>query len=442
MRRTQAGGGVATCRTSCGMGVVAGLIIGLSVAARADDWPQFRGPDGRGIGAAEVPLAWSDTLNLRWKAALPGPGSSSPVVFGDHVFVTCYSGSGGTGSPEGDAGRLQRHLVCMSRSTGAITWQRSVAARLPEDAYEGFLTEHGYASSTPATDGSVVVAFLGKSGVVAFDMVGNELWRADVGRESSNRRWGSAASPILCGDSVIVNASEESQSIRALDRRTGRERWKAEGAALELAYGTPGLVTLADGAQEVVLAMPEEVWGLDPETGKLLWHASHALTGNVSPSVVVDGDIVYVFGGFRSAGSLAIRAGGTGDVTKSHVVWTSRVSSYVATPLVHAGHLYWVDDRGQAFCASARDGTQVYRHRVPEIAASGRPVYASPVLAGGRLYVASRWSGTIVLPAEPRFEVLAHNRFAGDDSDFSATPAIADGCMFLRSGRFLYCVGN
>ena len=186
--------------------------------------------------------------------------------------------------------------------------------------------------------------------------------------------------------------------------------------------------------------MPEEVWGLDPATGKLRWHATHGLTGNVSPSVVVDGDIVYVFGGFRSAGSFAIRAGGKGDVTKSHIVWTSRTSSYVATPLVHEGHLYWIDDRGQAFCASTRDGTQTYRSRVEGMAAGGRPVYASPVLADGRIYVVSRWSGTFVLPATPRFEILACNRFASDDSDFSGTPAIADGCLFLRSGKFLFCV--
>jgi len=165
-----------------------------------------------------------------------------------------------------------------------------------------------------------------------------------------------------------------------------------------------------------------------------------ALTGNVSPSVVVDGTTVYVFGGFRSSGSLAVRAGGKGDVTKSHVLWTSRVSSYVATPLLHDGHLYWIDDRGQAFCASAATGEQVYRSRVEGMASGGRPVYASPVLAGDRIYVVSRWSGTFVLPAEPRYEILAHNRFASDESDSSGTPAIVDGALYLRSGRYLYCV--
>jgi len=420
---------------------VACLCVLPAGASAADDWPQFRGAGGGGIGASAVPSTWSESVNLRWKTPLPGPGSSSPVVSGDHVFVTCYTGSGAGAASGSDASGLVRHLLCVNRTDGAIRWQRSIAAASPEDRYEGFLTEHGYASSTPVTDGETVVAFFGKSGVVAFDVAGAERWRADVGRESSSRHWGSAASPILCGDNVIVNASEESQSIRALDRRTGKESWKAEGAALELAYGTPGVVTLADGAMEVVVAMPEEIWGLDPQTGKLRWHATHPLTGNVSPSVVVDRDVVYVFGGFRSAGSFAIRAGGRGDVTKSHMVWTSRVSSYVATPLLHGGHLYWIDDRGQAFCASARDGSQVYRQRVEGIAAGGRPVYASPVLAGERLFVCSRWSGTFVLAAEPRFDVLAVNRFTDDDSDFSGTPAISGGCLFLRSGKFLYCVG-
>lgn len=411
-----------------------------ATAARGDDWPRFRGPNGTGVAATAAPLEWSDDRNLLWKAPLPGPGSSSPVVQGRRVFVTAYSGYGA--GADGDQARLVRHLVCVDRDTGRQLWQRDVAAELPEDAYEGFLTEHGYASSTPATDADAVYAFFGKSGVVAFDMEGRELWRASVGRESGNRRWGSAASLVVHGGLVVVNAAEESQSIRGLDRATGREVWKAEGSALELTYGTPAFAALPDGSEELVIAVPEEVWGLDPRTGRMRWHAAHALSGNVSPSVVVAGDVAYLFGGFRSAGALAVRAGGRGDVTKTHVLWTSRTSSYVATPLFHEGHLYWIDDRGQAFCADAATGRQVYRHRVEDIAAGGRPVYASPVLCGGRVVVPSRWSGTFVLPAEPRYEILARNRFVSDDSDFSATPAVAAGRLFLRSGRFLYCIGE
>jgi len=412
----------------------------LGTAASAADWPRFRGPNGAGVGGSAVPLEWSAEKNLRWRTPLPGPGSSSPIVQGDRVFVTCYSGYGTAAG--GEPAQLVRRLVCLDRATGKPLWQREVAAALPDDRYEGFLTEHGYASSTPATDGDAVYAFFGKSGVIAYDLDGGELWRAAVGMESGNRRWGSAASVVVKGELVIVNAAEESKSLIALDRKTGREVWKSEAAALELAYGTPCFVTLPDGAEELVIAVPEEVWGLNPATGKIRWFATHALTGNVSPSVVVAGDVVHVFGGFRSAGSLAVKAGGRGDVTKTNVLWTSRTSSYVATPLLHEGHLYWIDDRGQAHCSNAQTGEQVYRSRVAEITSGGRPVYASPVVSDGRLIVVTRWNGALVLPAEPRFEVLACNTFAGDDSDFSGTPAIADGCLYLRSGRFLYCVGE
>lgn len=421
--------------------VVAAILL-TTAAASAADWPRFRGPGGLGIGESAVPLEWSDEKNLLWKTPLPGPGSSSPVIHGDDVFVTCYSGYGVPGDRGGEPAKLARHLLCIDRQTGAEKWRRDVPGDLPEDAYEGFLTEHGYASSTPVVDADAVYAFFGKSGVIAFDRAGKELWRVGVGKESSNRRWGSAASLIRHGDLVIVNAAEESQSIRGLDHRTGREVWKAEAAALELAYGTPAIARLADGREELVVAVPSEVWGLDPATGKIRWYASHSLTGNISPSVIVDGDVIYVFGGFRSAGSLAVRAGGSGDVTKSHVLWTSKASSYVATPLLHEGHLYWIDDRGQGFCSNAATGEQVYRSRVAEITGGGRPVYASPVLSDGRLIVATRWGGTLILPAKPDYGVLGCNKFAGDESDFSGTPAIADSRLYLRSGRFLYCVGE
>jgi outer membrane protein assembly factor BamB len=414
--------------------------VALGGAARGDDWPQFRGPGGRGIGGTEVPLEWDDATNVRWKTPLPGPGSSSPIVHGDSVWVTCWSGVGGEGRAAGLEG-LTRHLVCVDRRDGSVKWRRDLRAELPEDVYEGFLTEHGYASGTPVTDGRRVFAFFGKSGVVAFDTEGKELWRVAVGKESSNRRWGSGASLVLHGDHVIVNASEESQSIRALDAATGREVWKSEGAALELAYGTPGIVQREGGAEDIVIAVPGEVWGLDPQRGRIRWFAQTPLTGNLSPSVVIDGTMLYVFGGFRSSGSLAIEAGGTGDVTAERVRWRSRNSSYVATPLLHDGHLYWIDDRGQAFCASAGTGELVYRERVEGMAAGGRPVYASPVLSAGRIYVVSRYGGTFVLPAAPRYEILARNRFAADESDFSGTPAISGGDIFLRSGRFLYCCG-
>ncbi len=420
------------------------LVLGLlSMRCSGEDWTRFRGADAAGVSAhSSVPVVWSESENLSWKTELPGPGSSSPIVCGDRVFVTCYSGYGSPNDSGGSMESLQRHLVCIDRRDGKILWNKIVAGELPEDRYQGYIAEHGYASNTPVTDGQSIYCFFGKTGVVAFDLEGNQLWKTSVGKESSNRAWGSGASLIVYKDSVIVNASEESQSICALDKATGNELWKAEASTLELAYGTPSLVNLNDGRVELVVAVPGEVWGLNPDSGKLQWFAEHDLTGNICPSIISDAETVFVFGGFRSAGSLAIRAGGKGDVTDSQILWTSRNSSYVATPVLFEEHLYWIDDRGQAFCATAAEGELVYRERVKELSSAGRPVYSSPVIANGYIYVASRRNGLLVLPAKPEFSVIAQNQFAGDESDFNATPAICNDQLFIRSDQFLYCVAN
>ena len=406
----------------------------------AADWTQFRGLGGAGISNdSNLPLTWSDTENLSWKAELPGAGSSSPIVLGNRIFVTSYSGYGVPKENGGDIKSLQRHLTCVSRTDGKILWTKTVPGLLPEDNYQGYISEHGYASNTPVTDGERVYCFFGKSGVVAFGLDGNQLWQTDVGKESSNRRWGSAASLILYKDYVIVNASEESQSIRALDKKTGKEIWKASGAALELAYGTPSLITLNEGRTDLVVAVPGEIWGLNPDTGKIRWFEDHQLTGNICPSIVADKETVFVFGGFRSAGSLALKISGEKTSPKPKVLWTGKTSSYVATPVYYEGHLYWIDDRGQAYCLNAKTGEMVYRERVSELEAGGRPVYASPVLAKGNIYVPSRWNGVLVLPAKPQYQILAQNKFK-DESDFNATPAISQDELFLRSNRYLYCV--
>ena len=420
--------------------IAVAFLLFASSAVSAEDWTRFRGPNGTGVSPDSVPTTWSDTHNLRWKTKLPGFGSSSPIVVGSRVFVTCYSGYG---IGEADAGRtasLKRHLLCINRETGGILWQRKVDAELPEDDFSGYLTEHGYASNTPTSDGQHVYVFFGKSGVLAFDMEGKRIWSVGVGKESSNRRWGSGTSLILSQNALIVNASEESNSIRALDKATGRQLWKAEANMLELCYGTPAFATEANGQIDLVASVPGEVWGLDPDRGKLRWRVETKLTGNVCPSPVVNGDTVYVFGGIRSSGSLAIRAGGKGDVTASNTLWTSRNSSYVATPLLSGEHLYWVDDHGIAWCVKAASGAVVYRQRVAGLQTGGRPVYASPVLAKDQILVVTRWDGTLVLPASPSFKLLAQNRFGGDDTDFNATPALSDGELFLRSNHNLYCV--
>lgn len=407
-------------------------------------WSRFRGPNGTGVSSeTSIPTTWSDNSNLIWKTKIPGPGSSSPVLSENSVFLTSYTGYGDEDSSGGSIEDLKRHLHCIDRQSGEIVWTRSVDAVLPEDRYSGMgIPEHGYATNSPVTDGSNVYAFFGKSGVFAYDAQGSELWHANVGNESGNRGWGTASSLILYKNLVIVNASEENQALFALHKDSGEVVWKAPASILELAYGTPIIARVDEQRDDLVLAVPGEVWGLNPNTGKLVWFATTTLTGNLSPSVISDGDKVYVFGGYRSSGSLAIQMGGVGDVTKSHILWTSRNSSYVVTPILLGDRLIWIDDQGMYFCIDAKSGDLIEKKRVPDIESRGRKVYASPVAIGGKLYMQTRHSGLFVLSGEPGYQLISQNRFESDDSVFNATPAVDGGQLFLRSYQNLYCVSN
>ena len=262
---------------------------------------------------------------------------------------------------------------------------------------------------------------------------------------SGSKGWGSAASPILYKDTVIVNASDEGRKIVALDKKTGVEKWKSQADTLDLTYNTPLVVTVSDTRKDLVLAVPEEVWGLNPDTGKLLWYAEMKPNGNISPSVVADGAIVYATGGYKVKGTVAIQAGGKGNVTTSRKRWASPDSSYVPSPIVRKGHLYWVNESGMLFCLSAKTGKRVYREKLTRANGSSIPsrsVYASIVEIAGNFYAVSRKHGTFILAADPKFRQIAVNQFASDTSDFNASPAISDGQIFIRSNKFIYCIQN
>jgi outer membrane protein assembly factor BamB len=389
----------------------------------ADGWSQFRGPGGMGVSLEkEAPLTWSATEGVAWKTALPGPGTSSPIVHGTRVYLTCYSGS---------SDQPVRHLVCLDRGTGKILWDTKTAATGPEES--SIREDHGWASSTPATDGARIYAFFGRSGVYAFDMNGRQLWRAAVGDRAHG--WGSAASLLLYGDRVIVNASVESDSLVALDRRTGKQIWRAGG--IKEAWNTPVLVSVPGGKTELVLAMFRKVLGFDPESGNQLWSCDTRIDWYMVPSLVARDGIVYGIGG-RGGGALAVRAGGRGDVTATHVLWYGQRGSNVSSPVLHEGHLYWAKDSpAAAYCADAKTGRVLYEERLDR---AGQ-VYGSPVLVNGRLYYVARNGRTFVIRAVPRFEVLAVNDL-GERGVFNASPAVAGGRLFIRSDRFLYCIGD
>lgn len=420
-----------------------GVFLAFASLSIASDWPRFLGPKGAAVVEnASIPTSWGQQENMAWKFAMPGPGSSSPIVMGDKVLVTCWTGYGDAQDSQ-DMSRLERHLLCLSLKDGSKLWQASVKTQGIEDQYQGFITEHGYATSTPVTDGESVFVFFGKSGALAFDLAdGRRLWHTPLGTGSSGRRWGSGGSLVLYKDMVIVNATDESKALVALDKKTGKERWRAGGDKIELAYSTPSIIEAA-GRTDLVFPIAEEVWGLNPETGKLRWYATHGLPGNVSPVVIQNGDVIYLFGGYPVAGSAAVRLGGKGDVTASHIVWQSKSSSYVPTPVLHEGHLYVVNDAGFAICMEAATGKDIYRERVIESGGGrgrgGKPFYASPVLIGDRLYAVSRRNGTFILSAKPQFEKIASIPPL-DESQFNATPAVVGNQMILRSEKAVYCI--
>ncbi|MFO0812681.1 MAG: PQQ-binding-like beta-propeller repeat protein [Gemmatales bacterium] len=406
----------------------------------ASDWPQFRGPTAQGTSDASLPTEWSDSKNLKWKAKLPGPGSSSPIVWKDRIFVTCYTGYGER--KQGDVGKmdeLKRHLLCLNRDDGKLLWTATIEASQPEDNYQGFIRDHGYASSTPVTDGETVWVFFGKSGVFAFDYSGKQLWKASVGTKSSSRRWGSAASPVLYGNLVIINAAEESRTIYGLDKKTGSIVWKAEDPKLELCYMTPLIVKGLEG-DEAILSLSGSVWSLNPQDGTTRWKTKTEITGNVSPSLITNDGVLYVNGGFPNILASAISL----NDKKHEVLWKSKSSSYVSSPVYHQGHLYVANHTGIARCLNPKTGEAVYDQRLPlkSEGRGGSAIYASPLLAKDKIYVTTRTGGVFVLAAQPEYKLLATNRFADDDSDFNASPAVMGNQLLLRSNQYLYCVGE
>ena len=316
---------------------VTGFLATYCGAVSAADWSRFRGPNGTGVAedSQPTPEKWSPSENLKWAVELPGAGVSSPIVVGDRVFVTCYSGYGIDRQDPGKIEDLKRHMVCVSADSGQILWVKTVAAVLPEDPYSGAgIPAHGYASHTPVSDGKNVYAFFGKSGVLGFDMDGNQLWQTSVGTGSDPREWGSSSSPILYNNLVIVTAAAESQSMVALDAATGKEVWKQEAASLDNMWGTPALVDVGDGRTDIVMVIPQEIWGLNPENGKLRWYAEASAADQAQASVVVHDGVVYAVTG-RGGGSVAVKAGGKGDVTQSHTAWTGADSAGFGSPVLH-----------------------------------------------------------------------------------------------------------
>lgn len=465
------------------------LVLHLAKLGHAD-WDRFRGPNGTGIcpDATPTPVKWSDKDNLRWKVALPGRGSSSPIVVGDDVFVTCWTGYGTDPEELVEQSLLRRHLICLNRHNGETRWSKTVEPFLPEDEYSGMFTQNGFASHTPVSDGERVYVFFGKTGALAFDRQGKQLWKHSVGTESDPQGWGSASSPIVYNDLLIVTASAESEALVGLNKLTGEEVWRQETSGLNAVWGTPVLVRIDDERTDLVIAVPEEIWGLNPATGKLRWYCEALGVRSFCSSVVAHGGVIYaVESGPGGGGGIAVRAGGKGDLTETHVVWRGRQSNRIGTPIAHDGYLYTFSNR-VVNCLDLKSGAKVFSSRLtasrPDLTTAnpgrdnqlsktkadaefqyfresddrldserrrrGRSRrggfhgqdYSSPVLADGKIYFVSRSGDIFVLKADTDFQLLAVNRLTKESEDFSASPAISDGQILIRSSSSLYCIAS
>ena len=416
----------------------------ICLNANAEDWPRFRGAEGAGVSSEAAPTAWSDSANLAWKTELPGPGASSPIIIGDKIFVTCYSGYGKSQENPGDIENLKRHLVCIDMKSGDKVWQKDVNAVTPEDKYTGAgIPAHGYASHTPVSDGKNIYAFFGKSGVYAYDMSGIELWQADVGKESDPTRWGSSSSPVLYKDTVIVTASAESQSIVGIDRNSGKELWRQEAKGLDSMWGTPSLVKVDDDRTDLVMVVANELWGLDPENGKMRWFADAKNSRHAYTSILHQGKRVYAF--TAGGGSVAIDADGTGNISETNTAWKGRDSARFATPVRHEGKIYLVAS-GILTVVDAETGKRVDRLRLKGMKKTGGRFgtldYASPIVVGNHLYYMNGSGQMYVFELGDKTKLVSVNQVTKDKEIFWGSPSASDGRIVLRSQKYLYCLAD
>jgi len=411
-------------------------------------WPQWRGPRGTGVApTADPPVEWSETKNLRWKIALPGKGHSTPVIWGNRIFVTTavpfgevresrFSGEPGAHDEFPITQRHKFMVIAVDRRSGNILWQRTVREDLP---HAGGHYTASPASNSPVTDGEHVYAFFGSFGLYCLDLDGELKWQADLGRMHTLHGHGEGSSPALAGDTLVINWDHEGASfLVAFDKRTGQERWRTPRDAGS-SWTTP-IIVEENGKAQVIVSGSKRVQGYDLAGGKALWECGGLSEENVVASPVAGQGMVYAGSSYDEQALLAIRiSGAAGDITGSrHVVWSrDRGTPYVPSLLLYGDALYFHSHyQGIINRVNARTGQE---QPGPFRLSGVRNVFASPVGAADRVYITDREGTTIVLSHEDRLKVLAVNRL---DDGFSASPAIVDHELYLRGEQFLYCLAD
>ncbi|MBI4622712.1 MAG: PQQ-like beta-propeller repeat protein [Verrucomicrobia bacterium] len=421
---------------------------GGSNLSPAHNWPQWRGPLGTGVAPhANPPVEWSEDKNIRWKIPLPGKGHSTPLIWGDRLFVTTavpdgpalppqYSGAPGGHDEAPITHRHQFMVMALDRRDGKILWKRTLREQLP---HQGEHRTASLASASPVTDGEHLFAYFGSRGLYCLDLEGAVQWQTDFGQLKTLHGHGEGSSPALHGDTVIINWDHEGESfVVAFDKRTGQRRWKTPRDRAS-SWTTP-LVVEYNGRAQVVISGSERVRGYDLATGNVIWECGGLSVENVVSSPVAGHGMVFTGSTYDRPGLLAIRLdGASGDVTGTkQVVWRrSHGAPYVPSPLLYGDALYFHHHfQGILTRVNARTGEdRPGPFRLPGIS----KVYASPVAAAGRVYITSREGVTVVLKDGDEPEAIAQNRL---DDSFSASPALAGNELYLRGERYFYCIAE
>lgn len=407
------------------------LIILSCMAVNAENWPQWRGPELKGTSLEKgLPTRWSATENIAWRLELPGWSGSTPIIWGERVFLHVADGD-------------DLFLWCADRKQGTVLWKKRLGGGNVK------MRKHNMSSPSPVTDGKSVYVMSGTGILKGFDFDGRELWSRDIQKDYGEfgLNWGYASSPLLYEDSLYVqvlhgmNTDDPSYVLR-IDKRTGKTVWRVERPTQAIrespdSYTTPGLLRYGKTV-EIVVTGGDYVTGHDPATGKELWRAAGLNPNNdpfyriVASPVIADG-IIYAPSRVRPL--LALRPGGRGDVTKSHLIWSTPNGPDVPTPVTDGRYFYIVNDRGIVWCLDAKTGQEVYgQQRIKTGTYS-----ASPVLADGKIYITNEDGLTTVIKAGPKFEVLAEN----DLNDYClSSPAISEGQIFIRTAKYLHCIGT
>jgi outer membrane protein assembly factor BamB len=420
--------------------------------AYAENWPGWRGPGSLGISSEKgIPAQWDLSRNVKWKVEVPGLGHSSPIVWGDRIFVTTAVNSDpkegnwqkGFFSDERkpDAHEISWEVLCFDRDTGKLLWEQTAVRRKP---VSGRHTKNSYASQTPVTDGTYVYAFFGDQGMYCYDFNGKLIWSRELGIFTMRNNWGLGSSPVLFKDYVIQTCDQETGGsfIVALDKKTGKTIWKTDRDELS-SWSTPYLY---EGSRpELIVNATRAIRSYDPETGKLLWECRGPATSITTPTPTSSNGLIFVSSGFirdEIRPITAFRPGARGDITLKEgvthsdaIAWRQPTAApYIPSPIAYRDYIFVLLDQGFIACYDAKTGKELYGRTRIDV---GAIFSASPVAVEGKLYCISEDGDVFVIKAGPEYELIARSSLG---ESVMASPAVSDGKMFVRAIKHLYCI--